>query len=82
MKLAKNDLFRKMWQLPLESEVENLLPKSEEELERAEFSARLPLYRKMEDVELVLRFFAGRHLDKLKSSLDSFLDDYLRQANN
>jgi hypothetical protein len=27
-------------------------------------------------------FFAGRHLDKLKSPLDSFLDDYLRQANN
>ena len=27
-------------------------------------------------------FFAGRHLDKLKSPLDGFLDDYLRQANN
>ncbi|MGL5064735.1 MAG: DUF262 domain-containing protein, partial [Microcoleus sp.] len=50
MKLAKNDLFRKMWQLPLESEVEDLLLKSEEELKHSEFSARLSLYRKMEDV--------------------------------
>ena len=82
MKLAKNDLFRKMWQLPLESEVEDLLLKSEEELKKSEFSARLSLYRKMEDVELVLRFFAYRHLHKLKSPIDSFLDDYLRQANS
>ncbi|MEG4286849.1 hypothetical protein QUB68_27470 [Microcoleus sp. A006_D1] len=82
MKLAKNDLFRKMWQLPLESEVEDLLLKSEEELKQSEFSARLALYRKMEDVELVLRFFAYRHLDKLKSPIDGFLDDYLRQANS
>ncbi|MEG5139206.1 MULTISPECIES: DUF262 domain-containing protein [unclassified Microcoleus] len=82
MKLAKNDLFRKMWQLPLESQVEDLLLKSEEELKQSEFSARLALYRKMEDVELVLRFFAYRHLDKLKSPIDGFLDDYLRQANS
>lgn len=82
VKLAKNDLFRKMWQLPLESEVEDLLLKSEEELERSEFSARLALYRKMEDVELVLRFFACRHLDKLQSPIYVFLDDYLRQANS
>lgn len=82
MKLAKNDFFRKMWHLPLESEVEDLLLKSEEELKQSEFSARLSLYRKMEDVELVLRFFAYRHLDKLKSPIDSFLDDYLRQANS
>ena len=81
MKLAKNDLFRKMWQLPLESQVEDLLLKSEEELKQSEFSVRLALYRKMEDVELVLRFFAYRHLDQLKSPIDGFLDDYLRQAN-
>ena len=85
MELARNDLFRQMWQLPLESEVEDLLLKSEEELkqeDKSNVSARLELYRKMEDVELVLRFFAYRHLDKLKSPLDEFLDNYLRQANN
>lgn len=85
MELARNKLFRKMWQLPLESEVENLLLKSEEELkqeDKSDISARLELYRKMEDVELVLRFFAYRYLDRLKSPLDEFLDDYLRQANS
>jgi len=82
MKLAKNDHFRKMWQLPLEIEVEDLLLKTEEELKQSDVSARLTLYRKMEDVELVLRFFAYRHLEELKSPLDEFLDDYLKQANS
>ena len=36
----------------------------------------------MEDVELVLRFFAYRHIDKLKSPVDKFLDEYLKQANS
>ncbi|MTJ14461.1 DUF262 domain-containing protein [Anabaena sp. UHCC 0187] len=69
IKLAQNDYFRKMWKLPLESEGEEKLLKSES-------------YRKMEDVELVLRFFAYRHIDNLKSPVDKFLDEYLKQANN
>jgi hypothetical protein len=69
IKLSKNIYFRKMWKLPLESEGEEKLLESES-------------YRKMEDVELVLRFFAYRHIANLKSSLDKFLDDYLKQANN
>jgi hypothetical protein len=68
IKLAQNDSFRKMWKLPMESEGEEKLLESES-------------YRKMEDVELVLRFFAYRHIDKLKSPVDKFLDDYLKQAN-
>ncbi|HLO83427.1 MAG TPA: DUF262 domain-containing protein [Nostocaceae cyanobacterium] len=67
--LAQNDSFRKMWKLPLESEGEQKLLKSES-------------YRKMKDVELVLRFFAYRHIDNLKSPVDKFLDEYLKQANN
>ena len=82
MKLAQNDHFREMWQLPLESEVENLLLQSEEELKESNASNRLTLYRKMEDVELVLRFFAYRHLDALRSPIDEFLDDYLKEANS
>lgn len=83
IRLAKNDKFRQMWQIPSEKEVEDLLCKSEEELKQEDQKlSRLEMYRKMEDVELVLRFFAYRHLDKLKSPLDKFLDDYLRQANN
>lgn len=69
LKLAQNDSFRKMWKIPLESAGEKKLLESES-------------YRKMEDVELVLRFFAYRHIDHLKSPVDKFLDEYLKQANN
>ena len=69
IRLAKNDLFRQMWKLPLESEGEEKLLESES-------------YRKMEDVELVLRFFAYRHIEQFKFSVDKFLDSYLKQANN
>lgn len=68
IRLAKNDLFRKMWHLPLESEGEEKLLESES-------------YRKMEDVELVLRFFAYRHVEQLASPIDKFLDAFLKQAN-
>ena len=44
IKLAENNSFRKMWKFPLEEEGEEKLLESE-------------AYRKMEDVELVLRFF-------------------------
>ena len=69
IKLSENDPFRKMWNLPLESQGEEKLLESES-------------YRKMEDVELILRFFAYRHIDNLKSPVDKFLDEYLKQANN
>lgn len=82
MKLAQKDHFREMWKLPLESEVEDLLLQSEEQLKESTASNRLTLYRKMEDVELVLRFFAYRHLDALRTPIDEFLDNYLKKANS
>ncbi|MDB9468845.1 DUF262 domain-containing protein [Dolichospermum circinale] len=70
IKLSQNEDFRKMWNFPLESEGEKKLLENES-------------YKKMEDVELVLRFFAYRHFDKLKSTgVDKFLDEYLKQANS
>lgn len=69
IELAQNDFFRKMWNIPLESEGEEKLLKSEP-------------YRRMEDVELVLRFFAYRSIDEITSPLDNLLDAYLKQANN
>lgn len=82
VKLAENELFRKMWNLPLENEVENLLLKSEEEIKDTNFSLNdLKSYRRMDDVELVLRFFAYRHVDKLSSPVEKFLDVFLKNAN-
>jgi len=70
LKLSKNDNFRKMWRIPLESEGEDKLLSSE-------------AYRKMDDVQLVLRFFSYRHLEKLKGfTIEEFLDEYLKQAND
>ncbi len=69
LKLAENEKFRKMWQIPLECEGEEKLLTSE-------------AYRKMEDVQLVLRFFAYRFIDKMPGyTIEEFLDEYLKQAN-
>jgi len=70
LELSSNDKFRKMWKIPLESDGENELLKNDD-------------YRKMKDVELVLRFFAYRHFDKLSGyTVEDFLDEYLKQAND
>jgi len=69
LRLSKNEKFRKMWGIPLESEGEDKLLTSES-------------YRKMDDVQLVLRFFAYRFIDVLTGTVEDFLDDYLKQANS
>ncbi|MBN4082509.1 DUF262 domain-containing protein [Mariprofundus ferrooxydans] len=69
LRLSTNEKFRKMWGIPLESEGEEQLLTSE-------------AYRKMDDVQLVLRFFAYRFIDILTGTVEDFLDDYLKQANN
>nr|WP_241878561.1 DUF262 domain-containing protein [Psychrobacter sp. PraFG1]UNK05077.1 DUF262 domain-containing protein [Psychrobacter sp. PraFG1] len=69
IKLSQNEKFRTMWQIPLESD-------GEEELLTSE------AYRKMDDVELVLRFFAYRFIDDLTGTVEDFLDEYLKQANS
>lgn len=68
IKLSKNEKFRKMWDIPLESDSEDNLLSSE-------------AYRKMDDVELVLRFFAYRFIDDFSGTVEIFLDAYLKQAN-
>lgn len=81
VKLAENEHFRKMWNFPLEDEVEDLLLKSEEELGETSYSANdIKSYRRMDDVELVLRFFAYRHIEKLTSPVEKFLDVFLKNT--
>jgi len=82
VKLAENENFRKMWNFPLENEVEDLLLKSEDELKETKYDANnIKSYRRMDDVELVLRFFAYRHIEKLTSPVEKFLDSFLKTAN-
>ena len=40
------------------------------------------LYKKMEDVELILRFFALRHYENFKGNLENFMDLYMIQSSN
>jgi hypothetical protein len=82
IRLAENEKFRKMWRFPLENEVEGLLLKSEDELKDTNYSSVIMnSYRKMDDVELALRFFAYRHIEQMTSPVDKFLDIFLKHAN-
>lgn len=78
IKLSKDDNFRSTWSFPLYKYDNNELINERELLNSGDS------YRAMEDVELVLRFFAFRHYKKLSSfrSQEKFLDEYLNQANS
>lgn len=66
IKLSSTKIFKEMWDIP--SDEEKLLTHD--------------MYKKMQDVELVLRFFAYRHLTQIKNyPIAYFLDEYLKQAN-
>lgn len=66
IKLSDNEIFKRLWGLKNDN---------------ASADEKDPLYRNMGDVELVLRFFAMRFVDKFTGKLDIFLDNYLKSAN-
>jgi hypothetical protein len=79
IKLSKVGALCRLWGIP-EPEPEELNDGSPSE-ERAQNEA----YRRMEDVELVLRFFAYRQKHRLHkggTSLAAYLDTYLQHGNN
>jgi hypothetical protein len=77
IELSRNENFRKLWGFPVIQQVNNKISNEEQLLESES-------YRKMEDVELVLRYFAYRHIENLSAykSLENFLDEFLIQANS
>lgn len=79
IKLSKNKNFRNLWGFPQYQLSEEGAILNEDEL-----LSSGDAYRAMEDVELVLRFFAFRHYEKLSSfkSQEKFIDEYLNQANS
>lgn len=76
IKLSLDNNFRKIWNYKL-VDLENGIIKNEENLLEDES------YRKMADVEMVLRYFAFRHLESLSNapSQEKFLDKFLNRAN-
>jgi hypothetical protein len=92
--LARTESFCKLWGIPTEDDLEKLPAPAqnsllfedvESDLEDDSLSEILhgnALYRKMQDVELVLRFFAYRQLaDVEQGRLRDFLDAYLKEGN-
>lgn len=67
-KLSRNSIFSKAWGIPIDDEDSSLLSNN--------------LYKKMEDVELILRFFALRHASHFKNGNIDFLDEYMRKSNS
>ena len=69
--LAKLDEFRAAWGIP--RYVENEIEKNPEILKNNMFS-------KMEDLEIILRFFALRHAEHYRKGMQGFLDLYMMKA--
>lgn len=71
--LSKSDEFRDTWGLPrwVANEVETNVQLRDN-----------PLFSKMGDTEIILRFFALRHVEHYKNGMQPFLDLYMRKAAN
>lgn len=66
LELSRHPTFAKAWGIPTDD--------NSSELEKND------LYKKMEDVELVLRFFALRNVDNFSRGMKDFLDLYMRKS--
>jgi hypothetical protein len=83
LKLSENATFRRMWGIPLDP---NPGEHEEEEdvAENEPTQTGIRMFEKMEDVELVLRFFAYRHIQSFRAGLNKiseFLDRFLIGGN-
>lgn len=64
IELADHPVFMNAWNIPI-SEVKR---------------TNNNLYKKMDDIELVLRFFALRHYENFGGNLEKFLDNYMMKS--
>ena len=89
IQLSSNEQFRHMWGIPnLVEEVqadEDELEDSDEDVQPNKSTrAGERMFGRMEDVELVLKFFAYRHIQRSTAGLNKindFLDNFLREGN-
>ena len=68
LKLSRHPIFAEAWGIPTDDKD----PELEENT----------LYKKMEDAELVLRFFALRNVDHFRLGMEGFLDLYMMKSLN
>jgi hypothetical protein len=82
--LSENETFRRMWGIPLQPSPEQSEDDDGEEAADESTTTGKRMFEKMEDVELVLRFFAYRHIDLFKAGLNKiseFLDSFIKKGN-
>jgi len=86
IELSEDKYFRILWEIATSDTDGLLFQESElgEAIDSSKYLLQNKLYREMEDVELVLRFFAYRQIEKLNQfqTVEVFLDSYLEFANN
>jgi len=66
LELARYSIFAEAWGIPTDDNSSELLENN--------------LYKKMEDVELVLRFFSLRNVDHFSRGMEGFLDLYMMKS--
>ena len=66
LKLARHPIFADAWGIPTDDNDPKIIDNN--------------LYKKMEDAELVLRFFALRNVDHFRRGMEGFLDLYMMQS--
>lgn len=82
--LSQNETFRRMWGIPLDPVPEE--PDDEDADDPIDESTQTGkrMFEKMEDVEVVLRFFAYRQIESFKAGLNKiseFLDAFIIEGN-
>lgn len=85
LQLSQNQEFRRLWGIPLDPDA-NLGSRDEdaEEVLDEATATGIRMFEKMEDVELVLRFFAYRQIREFKAGLNrisEFLDLFIVRGN-
>lgn len=85
LELSANEKFRRMWRIPLDPKPEETDAAEESDEDSDESTtAGIHMFEKMEDVELVLRFFAYRKIGEFKAGLNKiseFLDRFIVVGN-
>jgi len=76
LELSVNDDFRALWKIPKDKEIIDTDDEFnvDNEIYDSEDIIRNKLYMRMYDVELVLRYFAMRHVEEFNTNLSNFLD--------
>lgn len=80
LELAENPIFAHAWGIPVIEKDDNYDENDEEIKDKRAKRDENSIYKKMEDVELVLRFFALRSIDNFRGNLETFLDSYMMKS--